>query len=164
MIAMNVSPKLSSLVLLLALSITCAKAPPPALPPQPTPAGSAPVVTSTALPVGVAEVTWRWESVVTPTETVKPEHPDRYTIRFERTGRVALRADCNRGGGSYTLLPDRRLSLGPIALTRVACPQGSLSDRFARDVGRASSYFVRDGALFLELPVDSGTLRFTRER
>jgi heat shock protein HslJ len=160
---MNASPKSLLLWLFLALPVACAKAPPPALPPQPTPAGQAPVVTSTALPVGVVEVTWRWDSLVTPTETVKPERPERYTIRFERTGRVAVRSDCNRGGGSYTLLPDSRLTLGPIALTRMACPQGSLSDRFAGDVGRATSYFVRDGALFLEMPADSGTLRFTRE-
>jgi membrane-bound inhibitor of C-type lysozyme len=50
--------------------------------------------------------------------------------------------------------------VGPIALTRAACPPGSFSDRFAREVGRATSYFVKDGELFLELPVDSGTLRF----
>lgn len=152
------------LLLLVALPVGCAKAPPPALPPQPTPAGAAPIVTSTSLPADVLEITWRWDSLVTPVETVKPDRPERYTIRFERTGRVALRADCNRGGGSYTVLPDRRLTVGPIALTRMACPSGSLSDRFANDVGRVSSYFVRDGALFLEMPVDSGTLRFTRER
>ena len=51
----------------------------------------------------------------------------------------------------------------PIALTRAMCPPGSLSDRFAKDVGRATSYFVRDGELYLELPVDSGTLRFRRQ-
>jgi heat shock protein HslJ len=131
--------------------------------PQPTPAGAPPVATATALPADVVEVTWQWDSLVTPIETVKPDRPELYTIRFERTGRVAMRADCNRGGGTYTVLNDRRLMLGPIALTRAACPEGSLSDRFARDVGRISSYFVRDGALFLEMPVDSGTLRFSRQ-
>ena len=40
----------------------------------------------------------------------------------------------------------------PIAPTREMCPKGSLSDRFARDVD-----------LYLELPVDSGTLRFKRQ-
>jgi heat shock protein HslJ len=114
------------------------------------------------LPPDVVEVTWQWESLVTPVETVKPDRPELYTVRFERTGRVSLRADCNRGGGSYTVTTGRRLTFGAIALTRVACPQGSLSDRFARDVGRVASYFVRDGVLFLEMPVDSGTLRFRR--
>ena len=43
------------------------------------------------------------------------------------------------------------------------CPPGSLSDRFVKEVGRATSYFLKDGDFFLELPVDSGTLRFRRQ-
>jgi heat shock protein HslJ len=102
--------------------------------------------------------------MTTPVETIAPDRPEHYTIRFDRSGRFAVRADCNRGGGTYSVSPDRRLTIGPVALTRVGCPPGSLSDRFAREVGRASIYFQRDGALFLELPVDSGTLRFRRQR
>lgn len=152
------------MLLLAATAPGCATAPAPPSP-QPTPAGSAPVVTSRGLPADVLEVTWEWESLVTPVETLAPDRPDRYTIRFERTGRVSVRADCNRGGGSYTVTRERRLSFGPIALTRAACPAGSLGDRFARDVQRVSSYFVpRGGSLFLEMPVDSGTLRFRRQR
>lgn len=64
--------------------------------------------------------------------------------------------------GGYTVSADRRLALKPIALTRAMCPPGSLSDRFATEVGRATSYFLKDGDLFLELPTDSGTLRFRR--
>jgi heat shock protein HslJ len=103
-------------------------------------------------------------ALVTPVETVKPERPERYTVRFERTGRLVVRADCNRGGGPYTVTTERRISLGPIALTRVGCPPGSLGDRFARDLARVAIYFVRDGAFFLEMPVDSGTFQFRRER
>lgn len=145
------------------MPVGCAKTAPPASPPQPTPAGASPVAVSAGLPADVVEVTWEWESLVTPVETVKPDRPDRYTVRFERTGRVSVRADCNRGGGPYTVTNDRRISVGPIALTRVGCPPGSLGDRFARDVGRVSSYFVRDARLFLEMPVDSGTLRFRKQ-
>jgi heat shock protein HslJ len=143
----------------------CATATSPPTAPQPTPAGAAPVVTGASLPADVVEVTWEWDSLVTPVETVTPDRPERYTIRFERTGRVSVRADCNRGGGSYTVTRDRRLTFGPIALTRVACPAGSLGDRFARDVQRVASYVVpRAGSLFLEMPVDSGTLRFRRQK
>jgi heat shock protein HslJ len=58
---------------------------------------------------------------------------------------------------------DRKITLGPLALTRMMCPPGSQSDRFVKELGRVSSYFTKDGELFLELPVDSGTLRFTRQ-
>ena len=160
---MKVSPIVPSLLLVATLTTGCAQSSAPAPAPQPTPAGTPPVATDTRLPPDVIEVTWQWESLVTPVETVKPDRPERYTVRFEQSGRISVVADCNRGGGMYTVLPDRRISFGPIALTRAACAPGSLSDRFVRDLGRAASYFVRDGALFLEMPVDSGTLRFRRQ-
>jgi heat shock protein HslJ len=56
------------------------------------------------------------------------------------------------------------IDLGPIALTRMACAEGSLSSRFVQELERASTYFMRDGDLYLEIPVDSGTLRFRRQR
>ena len=151
------------MLLVAVLTLGCASAPVPPSSPQPTPAGTPPVAVRTGLPADVLEVDWQWQILVTPVDTVTPDRPDRYTIRFERTGRVSVRADCNRGGGSYTVTSGRRISFGAIALTRVGCPPGSLGDRFARDVGRVSSYFVRDGDLFLEMPVDSGTLRFRRQ-
>jgi para-nitrobenzyl esterase len=155
------------LFLLAALTAGCAPQTPPAtLPAAGAPgAGGAqsPTATDTALPSDALDVTWLWESLVTPVETVRPDRPELYTLQFDRSGRVAVRADCNRGSSQYTVSAGRRITLGAMALTRAACPPGSLSDRFARDVGRVSSYFVRDGALFLEMPVDSGTFRFTRK-
>jgi heat shock protein HslJ len=164
---MKVSP-IVGLLSFLALTNGCAPQAPPATP-QATPAAPQPAVAApspgpTALPSEVLDVTWEWESLVTPVETVKPDRPELYTLRFERSDRVTVRADCNRGGGSYTVSADRRIMLGAMALTRAACPPGSLSDRFVREIGRVSSYFVRDGALFLEMPVDSGTLRFRRSQ
>ena len=149
-------------MILAALSNGCAAQAPPAATPQPAPGPSSPETTKTALPSDAFDVTWQWESLVTPVETVKPDRPELYTLQFDRAGRVAVRADCNRGSGPYTVGAGRRMTIGAMALTRAACPPGSLSDRFVRDVGRVSSYFVRDGALFLEMPVDSGTLRFRR--
>jgi heat shock protein HslJ len=121
----------------------------------PTPAG--------ASAGDVVDVVWEWVSTTTPVEEVKVDHPDRYTLRLGSDGRLALKADCNRGAGGYAISGDRALNVKPIALTRAMCPPGSLSDRFAQDVGRATSYFLRDGDLYLELPVDSGTLRFRRQ-
>lgn len=127
---------------------------------QPLPPASA---SPSGLPSDVVGVTWQWVSFTTPVEQLNVDARDRYTIQFDQAGRAALRAGCNRGSASYSVTADQRLTFGPIALTRAACPPGSLSDRFAREVGRASSYFVRDGDLYLELPVDSGTLRFERQ-
>jgi para-nitrobenzyl esterase len=88
--------------------------------------------------------------------------PDLYTIRFESGGRVAVRADCNRGTGTYTVSSDRRLTVNPFALTRAMCPPGSMSDRFAAQLSRATRYEVRGGDMYLTLAADSGTFRFRR--
>jgi len=127
-----------------------------------TAAGPAAAAPSPALPAEVVDVTWQWVSLTTPVEQVDVGTPERYTVRFAPDGRVSLQADCNRGGGSYAVGADGRIELGPIALTKMACPPGSLGDRFVRELGRATNYFPKDGDLFLELPIDSGTLRFRR--
>lgn len=107
-------------------------------------------------------VTWEWESLSSPAEQRTIDTPDRYTIRFDSGGRVAVRADCNRGTGSYTATPDGQLTLTPMALTRAMCPQGSMSDQFARAVSTATRFDVQGGALLLTLPANGGTLRFRK--
>jgi hypothetical protein len=42
----------------------------------------------------------------------------------------------------------------------MACPPDSRATVFMRDLQRAVSFFVQDGKLYLELPMDSGTMRF----
>ena len=102
--------------------------------------------------------TWMWAGVTTPQETRTLDTPERYTVRFDSAGRVTVRADCNRGTGTYTVSSDRRLMVNPLALTRAMCPPGSMSERFAAQLGRATRYEVRNGDLYLMLPADSGTL------
>lgn len=114
------------------------------------------------LPLEMRSVTWKWTGMTTPVETITVDAPERYTLAFVEEDRVALRADCNRGGGRYTAGADRKIAFGPIVLTRMACPPGSLSDRYVREVERATSYFLKNGALFLELPAGAGTMRFER--
>ena len=130
----------------------------------------APPATTTAtapmafiLPPEMLGVTWQWVSFTMPIEEMTAAAPERYTIEFQADGRVAIQADCNRGLASYVVKADRQISFGPIALTRMMCPPASQSDRYVRELGRVSSYFLRNGELFLELPVDSGTLRFRKQ-
>ena len=65
----------------------------------------------------------------------------------------------NNGGGNYQISAGK-LSFGPLMSTRMACPPGSLDATYTRDLQRVVSFFVQDGDLYLELPVDSGTMRF----
>jgi heat shock protein HslJ len=127
------------------------------------PSSGTSAASASALPPDVVDITWQWVSLTTPVERLTVDAPERYTLRFEGSGRVTVRSDCNRGAGTYTVASDRRITLNAIALTRMMCPPGSLSGRFEKDVGRVSSYFLKDGDSFLEMPVESGTLRFRRQ-
>jgi heat shock protein HslJ len=120
-------------------------------------------VSDSTLPSSMLDPTWQWVSFTSPVEQFTVAAPERYTIRFGRDGRIAVRADCNRGSVTYSASADRRIMLGPILLTRMMCRAGSQDARFVNELGRARSYFLKDGDLFLELPADSGTLRFRRE-
>jgi len=153
----NLTPKLPALMGALLACCAPAQSGSASQPPPPSTASQP------ALPSDVVGVTWQWISFTTPVEQVNVDARERYTIEFDPAGRVTVRADCNRGSASYSVAADRRITLGAMALTRAACPPGSLSDRFAREVGRATSYFLRVGELYLSLPVDSGTLRFERQ-
>ncbi len=76
-------------------------------------------------------------------------------------GKARIQFDCNRGGGDNKIV-DSQLSFGPLISTRMACPPDSLDAPFIRDLQRVASFFVQEGVLYLELPYDSGTMRFRR--
>jgi heat shock protein HslJ len=110
-------------------------------------------------PAAATGKAWQWERTVTPVETVESPAPERYTLELAPNGRLMVRADCNRGTGSYQIGAGT-LTFGPIATTRMACPPGSLDARYLRDLQRAAAFFVEGERLFVELPADSGTMRF----
>jgi len=110
-------------------------------------------------PQSVLNKTWQWESTITPVEKIAVSNPERYTILLKADGKAQVRFDCNRGGGNYQI-SEGKLSFGPLMSTRMACPPDSLDGPFMRDLQRAASFFLQDGNLYLELPYDSGTMRF----
>jgi heat shock protein HslJ len=103
---------------------------------------------------------WMWEATITPVERIKVADPRLYTIAFKEDGKVELLIDCNSGRGKYTI-QNEALSFGPLISTRKNCSPESLSASFMRDLQRVSSFFVEDGRLFMELPHDSGGMKFT---
>ncbi len=112
------------------------------------------------IPAGLLGVTWEWTGFVNPVEAIEVDDPGRYTLRFEPDGTIHLRADCNRANGTVILGPGGSTAFAPMAATLAACPDGSLNGRFLTELGRATHYFIRDGRLYFDLPVDSGTLSF----
>jgi heat shock protein HslJ len=114
------------------------------------------------LPPEIVDTTWEWVGFTSPVEQLTIDAASNYTIRFLRDGRLSVRADCNHGMTQYSVSAERGITIQPIALTRVACSPGSLSDRFVKELEQVRIYFTRDGDFFLEKAMDSGTLRFRR--
>ena len=107
----------------------------------------------------IVGTTWQWVETITPVEQIEVPDPERYSFHLMDDGTLQAQFDCNRGGGSYEI-EDGRISFGPMISTRMACPEDSLDQLFMRDLQRAAIYFVQDGMLYLDLPYDSGTMRF----
>src|SRR5215469_4742255 len=112
------------------------------------------------LPHEVLEEQWQWVGGTSAGTNLSIAEPARYTIRFTSQGRVEVRADCNRGVGSYRVLAQQGLSLGPLALTRALCLPGSQSEQFIQMLTGARSYTLQDGHLRLTLPQNTGEMRF----
>ena len=103
--------------------------------------------------------TWQWVSTITPAERITVANPARYTILLRPDGKAQVRFDCNRGGGDFKIT-EGHLSFGPLISTRMACPPDSLNAPFMRDLQRVVSFYIEGDFLYLELPYDSGTMKF----
>lgn len=138
-----------------ALIVGCS-APPskPALPPI-TPIMIPPPMSAQQELVGGV---WHWVRG----EAGGPGARDVYTLEFTADGRVLVHADCNRGGGRYTVGSDASITLSALATTKVACPVGSQDTAFLRDLGLVERYGFEGDTLVLTLRGTAGTLRFSR--
>ena len=107
---------------------------------------------------------WTWQGTqMSDGKRIIPDAPERYTLEFQPGGRVNVRADCNRGSGSYRL-DGGALSFGPLAMTRAMCPPGSRDAEFLNALQQVSGQLFRGYDLVLTLKVDSGSMRFTSPR
>ena len=103
---------------------------------------------------------WQWTSFVNPVEKYTVENPENYQVTFHEDGTLDIQADCNLAGGTYTT-SDKSISITIGPMTLAACPPGSRSDEFIKNLGFAAIYFFQDEKLFLDLFADGGTMGFT---
>lgn len=98
-----------------------------------------------AVDSGLAGVTLQWSGFTDDAgDAVEVDNPENYLLTFLPDGRFSVVADCNVGGGVYTFGADGALQLGPIRLTRVACPEGSRGDEFAAFLESVSGARIGD--------------------
>jgi hypothetical protein len=86
--------------------------------------------------------------------------PMSYTLSLLPDGSLSARADCNRAGGRYTLGAGRSITIEIGSVTKVACPEGSLSQEYLDKLESAEVYQVSGGQLELELQDGEGQMIF----
>ena len=109
----------------------------------------------------LAGTSWRWEQTLMNNDDMfVPDNPGSYNLEFMPDGTLAIQADCNQVGGTYSLDGSLiSIQLGPS--TMAACPEGSLGDQFVADLAAANAYFFDQGNLYIDLMYDSGTMQFS---
>ena len=105
---------------------------------------------------------WNWVATQTPEELLAPADPSLYTVQFFADSSTALRADCNRGRSTFSTTADGGLTIPPGALTRAMCPPGSLDTKYLSQLANTAHWFLRGDTLYIDLRMDSGTMRFAR--
>ena len=82
---------------------------------------------------------------------------------MQGAGKALVRADCNRGQATYKL-DGRAIAIKVSGMPKVACPSGSLSERYLKALEAAVGQRVKGDNLFLDLPGEGGTMKFVRAR
>lgn len=174
---------LSMFVLSLGTGCSNSPAPAPVVAPAPTPApGDAPATSAAPAPAPDASPTWTpvpaadskaaatathlgawyWIGTKTAARADVAGAPERYQLEFAEAGTVQVQADCNRGSGSYTLSAGA-LAFGPIAMTKMGCPDDSQDRDFMAQLASGGSLALDDGWLIVEISAGRGTMYFSRD-
>jgi len=91
--------------------------------------------------------------------TVTISDPQQFTLEFLDNNRVAVKADCNRASGSFTV-NGATLTIGPMAVTKAYCGSASLDGEFLSLLGGETVATVSTTSLVLSSA--RGALRFSR--
>ncbi len=117
------------------------------------------LVENQAAGVTLKNTLWRWESSESATGKTAVAKPENYQLEFASDGKVNVLADCNRGRGTFTS-ENGGLTFSGIFLTKMACPPGSLDNRFLQGLEAARTYRIEGNSLFVEGADDGGTMKF----
>lgn len=91
-----------------------------------------------------------WQLIQLGGRTIRPAGGS-FTVTFLAEGnRLTGVGACNRLTGSYSTDESRTLRIGPVASTRMACPEGSDEEAFIEAL-EATTHYDMDGPLLLLL-------------
>lgn len=138
--------------------------------PTPTETSMSPTAPATATQPPLAGTSWQLVSIASMDDaqgTTQVPDPTTFTVSFQPDGNATFRIDCNRGNGSWSAIPSDdpasgALEFGPIAVTRMMCPQPSLDQRVSTALGDVRGYLIKDQQLHMSLMADAGILTWDR--
>jgi heat shock protein HslJ len=115
----------------------------------------------------IVGTTWQLlqiESMTSEQPSTNIADPTKYTVMFGDDGQAVFQIDCNRGSGTFQIVAaaddSGGLTFGPIAVTRMFCPQPSDDTKVAAALGYVRSYLLSNGKLYLSLLADSGIMHW----
>ena len=112
----------------------------------------------------LAGTSWRLAKILSMDDGIDaPQDPSRYTVEIGADGRTTMRADCNRGTGSWTSASAGALPFGPVAATKALCPPDSLSEKYLAQFQWVRSYMLKDGHLYLATIADGSIVELEPE-
>jgi len=106
--------------------------------------------------------TWYWIATTSADGAQTITQPQRYQIEFAEDGRFGVQADCNGGGSQYSISAGQ-LQIGPIGLSKRACPDDSQDRVFVRQLAAVDKMQVSEQWLQLELSGDIEVMHFARD-
>lgn len=108
---------------------------------------------------GLKNKVWQWQSLRNSSGLQTVKNSERYTLEFADGNRINVKADCNRGGGTYTTANDS-LTFSAIFSTKVGCPEDSLERLYLNNLQSAQSYKIVNDTLTIKL-ANGGTMKFS---
>lgn len=91
---------------------------------------------------------WQWKNTTmvvdggTRVETIEPEEPSQFVVRFEEDGRMSATTDCNNVSGRYSV-DGAGLTFSELTSTRMFC-ENSLEEEFTDQLSRVVGFLLRD--------------------
>ena len=112
---------------------------------------------------GLVNTQWQFKEIAyAEGKSLTPQPGEKLTLEFDANGKVTGAAGVNRFTGSYKAGADGSLAFGPLAMTRAANPLGSVADAYAKELAQAIRFLYDGETLILQLPGDTGLMKFRR--
>jgi heat shock protein HslJ len=91
-------------------------------------------------PVDILNLLWAWKYTrYSDDRRLNPKKVGDYTLLLDQKNAVALKVDCNRAHGTYTI-KDNQLQFEIGIMTRAMCPNPEMDNSFVSDVNQIENY------------------------